>query len=686
MREKVRRVMAVFLCAVLMVGTISLHPQAAVPSVGVSVEVEGTLQEAQAREVLKLINEARAEVGVDPLIMELGLEETAKQRAAELTVLMEHRRPDGTDCWTATDGLGYPYRSIGENIAQGFLDAASVVEAWMNSEGHRANILNADFSHIGIGCFEYDGVWYWVQLFMGGLTDMPEAPGQGADGVEWTAQVLVSPDVVAGQPMFLEPDVTVGPGTEIDCDLTVDFGKGAMPVSDPGAILESSDDAVAISGTKIQVTAGAVGTVTLTATVGDNKAVKNLTVICDHAWGEWQTAEEATWDKDGVKVRQCAICQAEERETIPSLSVGHEHDFSGEATVEKEASCEAAGSRIIACADPNCAQTITEEIPALGHDKKETVVSATCTEEGWREVTCSRCGAVLEREDWKAAGHVWGGWTVTKEAAWDMDGEQIRTCETCQAQETQIIPKRMEGHEHDFTGKETIVEATCTDDGSRTVNCSDPDCAQTQVTVIPALGHEGKESITPAGCETDGKRDVICSRCEVLLDTEVLPAVGHAWGEWKTTKEATCTEDGSKTAVCENESCTAEKTEVIKALGHEEKEVEKEPTCTEKGEKELICSHCDLSLKKEVIPAMGHKYGEWKTVREATEKEAGERQRVCEVCKNVEKEKLVAPKDAAKTGDDGLAIFFTISLVSAAVVLVLVGCIVIDRKRKANRR
>ena len=572
MRGKARKVMAVLLCAVLMAGALSLNLLAAGPSSKVTVNVTGKQQEAQAREVLTLINQKRAEAGAGPLIMADALEDVAEQRAAELAVLFSHTRPDGTDCFTAADRTGLSYRAAGENIASGYPNAASVVEGWMNSTGHRENILDTRFTHIGIGCFEYNGTRHWVQFFMGGLSNVQEAAPDGADGIDYTTAVKADLSVADGTPVFFETNVTAAPGSEVTCDLAIQFANGRMEVADPASVISSSSDAVTIQDHTIQIPSGLSGTVTLTAAVGGKTAVKTLNIVCEHVWGEWQTEKEATWEEEGLQSRICGVCKTKETRGIPKLSEGHVHDYTGTETVVKEATCTEEGSKTIACTDPNCKETKTEVIPAKGH--------------------------------------AWGEWKTTEEATWETEGIQTRICADCQAEETRTLPKLSEGHEHDFTGTETVVkEATCTEEGEKTIACSDPNCKEV-------------------------------------------------------------------------------KTEVIKALGHEEKEIVKEATCTETGTKELVCSRCGLSLKKEIIPATGHDFGDWKTVKKATEKEEGERERVCRTCGYVEKQKLdkVEPKDSAKTGDDTPIILFTISFVSAAVILVLAGCIMIEKKRRAHRR
>ena len=121
-------------------------------------------------EILKETNYQRLAEGLVPLTMSGIMQEAADIRAQELSVLFDHTRPNGSDCFTILDEKGI-YNSIaGENIAAGQLNPYMAIASWMMSEGHRSNILNADFSHLCAGyaysnASEYNH--YWTQLFIG---------------------------------------------------------------------------------------------------------------------------------------------------------------------------------------------------------------------------------------------------------------------------------------------------------------------------------------------------------------------------------------------------------------------------------------------------------------------------------------------------------------------------------------
>ena len=112
----------------------------------VNITIEGTENYDYAWEVLDLVNEEREKEGVGPLTMDQELMDAAMLRAAETQLYFSHTRPDGTTCWTACS------KASGENIAANY-SPESVMEAWMDSSGHRSNILNAGWTSIGVGCF-----------------------------------------------------------------------------------------------------------------------------------------------------------------------------------------------------------------------------------------------------------------------------------------------------------------------------------------------------------------------------------------------------------------------------------------------------------------------------------------------------------------------------------------------------
>ena len=123
-------------------------------------EEEGKFSNGDIDRVAALVNAYRAQYGLEELRSSSTLNKAAKIRARELAEVFSHTRPDGSS------GLSISDKAWGENIGMGQgLDADTVMTGWMNSQGHRENILRETFTILGVGFYEKDGMCYWVQLF-----------------------------------------------------------------------------------------------------------------------------------------------------------------------------------------------------------------------------------------------------------------------------------------------------------------------------------------------------------------------------------------------------------------------------------------------------------------------------------------------------------------------------------------
>lgn len=145
----------------------TLPGQSSVRHCSISITPGGTYNPSAARQVFALVNQERAKAGVPALKWADSLANCANIRASELNRRFSHTRPDGSLCFTA-----YPSsetrRTYGENVARvSSPSPATVMGMWMNSEGHRANILNPSFTALAVGCFERNGMVYWAQDFEG---------------------------------------------------------------------------------------------------------------------------------------------------------------------------------------------------------------------------------------------------------------------------------------------------------------------------------------------------------------------------------------------------------------------------------------------------------------------------------------------------------------------------------------
>lgn len=120
------------------------------------------------KEVLDLTNKERAKAGLTPLKADdSNLNKAAHAKSVDMNTknYFSHNSPTYGTPFEMMKTFGVNYKSAGENIAQGQKTPQEVVTAWMNSPGHRANIMNASFTHLGVG-FVKDGKYYWTQMFI----------------------------------------------------------------------------------------------------------------------------------------------------------------------------------------------------------------------------------------------------------------------------------------------------------------------------------------------------------------------------------------------------------------------------------------------------------------------------------------------------------------------------------------
>ncbi|WP_031074660.1 CAP domain-containing protein [Streptomyces sp. NRRL S-118] len=116
--------------------------------------------------VLSLVNTERAKVGCSPVRPDAGLASLAGAFSADMAArnFFAHTDPDGDSPWDRAAQAGVPGLAA-ENIARGQTDAQAVMDSWMNSDGHRANILNCDYTKLGVGVHFADGGPWWTQDF-----------------------------------------------------------------------------------------------------------------------------------------------------------------------------------------------------------------------------------------------------------------------------------------------------------------------------------------------------------------------------------------------------------------------------------------------------------------------------------------------------------------------------------------
>ena len=404
-----------------------------------------------------------------------------------------------------------------------------------------------------------------------------------------------------------------------------------------------------------------------TGSGGTLKKLGTRTVVKEGHKAVKDAAVAATCETTGkTEGSHCSVCNTVIKAQTTTAALGHSWD-SGKVT--KAATCTAAGTKTYTCT--RCKKTRTETIAATGHKAvKDAAVAATCETAGKTEGShCSVCGIVIKAQTTIAAlGHSWDSGKVTKAATCTTAGTKTYTCTRCKKTRTETIAAtghkvvkdaavaatcetvgKTEGSHcsvcgtvlksqtttaalgHSWDSGKVTKAATCTTAGTKTYTCTR--CKKTRTETIAATGHKAvKDAAVAATCETTGKTEGShCSVCNTVIKAQTTTAaLGHSWDGGKVTKAATCTAAGTKTYTCTR--CKKTRTETIAATGHKAvKDAAVAATCETTGKTEgSHCSVCGTVIKAQTTTAaLGHDYGEWKTIKAATYTEPGQAERVC---------------------------------------------------------
>lgn len=396
------------------------------------------------------------------------------------------------------------------------------------------------------------------------------------------------------------------------------------------------------------------------------------------SWGEWTAAEGGYTRQAVVKCSRCDTTEAQDAQVtgpvvkpssctengsntytstwgeganqktdtkVDAIEELAEHTW-GEGLVTTEATCTEKGVKTVTCSV--CSTTRTEEIDALGHDFANSFTvdqEATCTEKGSKSKHCSRCDAKTDVTEIDTTNHnevVVAGKPATCTEAGLTDGTK---CSVCGSPITAQTPIPATGHTSAAAVRENEKAASCMEEGSydEVVYCSVCKLEISRVTkTIAKIAHTmTKTDAKPATCGHNGNTEYYtCEICKNLFtdaegknpitsDAVVIVASEHLSVVKDQAVEPTCT-TGGKTEGSHCEACNTVivQQEDIPATGHQLIETTTPATCTAEGVKVSTCTVCDFKESTPILK-LGHIYGDWTTVRQATCTEAGEQQRIC---------------------------------------------------------
>ena len=401
--------------------------------------------------------------------------------------------------------------------------------------------------------------------------------------------------------------------------------------------------------------------------------------MLEHTWDNGKIAKQSTCAEAGEKIFSCTMCKKTKSESLPILA----HKFSSAWIIDKRATCEESGVKSHHCEYENCRVKSAEtSVSAKGHawSVKETVSLPTCTRAGEKTLICTTCDKT-KTEAISALGHNFSSeWTIDRPSVCEETGVRSHHCrrENCSetANETTIPVLG-----HSFSSDWMIEKAaTCESNGIKSHHCERENCVKTEdITEISAKGHgwDNGKITKEATCTGTGVRTYTCKSC-AKTKTENISVIAHSFNKnWVTDKVPSCTEHGTESRHCDNASCMAstdkrdippighrwnsstvkkaatcdetgemefacticgeKKLEGIDIEGHkfsDEWTVDKAPACTEFGVKSRHCAEKDCTGRTDVtdVQPLGHSFGEWTILKNASCTAEGKREKICDIC------------------------------------------------------
>lgn len=145
------------------------NPNLIYPGQKLNIPVKSTEESTTEQEILKLVNAERSKQGLSPLTLDWELSRVAKFKSEDMrdNNYFSHTSPTYGSPFQMMKSFGISYKSAGENIAAGQQSSAEVMQSWMNSSGHKANILSKNYTKLGVGKATGGSYGtYWTQMFI----------------------------------------------------------------------------------------------------------------------------------------------------------------------------------------------------------------------------------------------------------------------------------------------------------------------------------------------------------------------------------------------------------------------------------------------------------------------------------------------------------------------------------------
>ena len=339
------------------------------------------------------------------------------------------------------------------------------------------------------------------------------------------------------------------------------------------------------------------------------------------------TVVEPTCEKDGYTESVCARCGLSYRTNYVAAK-GHSY-----VDVVTAPTCESAGYTTHTCSV--CGDSYVDAmLPATGHSYVDVVTAPTCESAGYTTHTCSVCGSSYVDTMTEALGHDYQ--TVVTAPTCDAMGYTTHTCTRCG---NSYVDSYTQAADHSYTS-EVTKQPTCTEEGVRTFTCTN--CGKSYTESIPMIAHSYEAVRTDPDCTHMGYTTYTCSACGDSYKADFVDATGHDCEA--TVVAPTCEGYGYTENHCKHCDYTYI-SEIRQPLGHDDKLTgAKEATCTEPGYTgDMVCTRCgEVHSKGEEIPALGHDYGDWTTVKEADCFHTGLEERKCGRCGETEQRETTA--------------------------------------------